>query len=550
MSSNPNELEMQRQINRLERKLDELATRDRAPFIRKGSPVFIADAMVADYIGPQSYATDYTGSADGNFGQQATIPEGTLLGGVIFRKGLFGKAVQVAEPSTNLIFNPSFEAETGTTITAWTRNTFGTITGYTGAVEATPFATLGYNAWHCKQPNILGAIWIDTVIGPLTGAHVASVNIEVLSGRAFLRIWNGTADIASLEITTSGRHYLPFTAAGTTIRVIITVGSVGAIGVGEIYADCVQVEAKAYPTPYLDGSLGDGHSWAGTANNSASSRKEARLSYFPTVVGRGSLQGSAMAWINAIPHLPYSIVFETRGPGITAGWRLRLVPSGGQFFLQWVDPADVTQISAEVPAVVSLDEWHHVAVTWDFIAGSFRIFWDGAELGQYTGPITWHAPAQFLIGTHHTGTGNSINGLVANLVLTSRVIEPAVFANIFKSLAPAYTTDVYAPDLWRNEYLNAGAKMVLFPENSTFAGEILITNLNNRSTALFLVSRFTCILIAETTASNWSNTIGTASRLNVGWDTGGVSLQNNLVSNTPFAIHTRRMPIARQAAHP
>jgi len=46
-----------------------------------------------------------------------------------------------------------------------------------------------------------------------------------------------------------------------------------------IYIDAAQCEAKAYPTPYCDGSLGTGHTWSGTAHNSTSSRTATELQY-------------------------------------------------------------------------------------------------------------------------------------------------------------------------------------------------------------------------------------------------------------------------------
>lgn len=47
--------------------------------------------------------------------------------------------------------------------------------------------------------------------------------------------------------------------------------------VGTVYLDAVQYEFKSYPTPYCDGSLGDGHAWGGdgTPHANISTRTEA-----------------------------------------------------------------------------------------------------------------------------------------------------------------------------------------------------------------------------------------------------------------------------------
>ena len=64
----------------------------------------------------------------------------------------------------------------------------------------------------------------------------------------------------------------------------------------EIYFDAVQLEAGSAATPYCDGSLGDGHAWAGTAHASGSSRTEAKLTY--AAAGNiSAAAGTMMAWV-------------------------------------------------------------------------------------------------------------------------------------------------------------------------------------------------------------------------------------------------------------
>lgn len=61
-----------------------------------------------------------------------------------------------------------------------------------------------------------------------------------------------------------------------------------------LYIDCVQVEATAYPTPYVDGALGLNHSWSGTAHASTSSRTAASLKFTnPLSATAGTL---ALTW--------------------------------------------------------------------------------------------------------------------------------------------------------------------------------------------------------------------------------------------------------------
>ena len=63
------------------------------------------------------------------------------------------------------------------------------------------------------------------------------------------------------------------TTAGMGVRVGLNASQ------GSFLVDAFQVENKSYATPYADGSLGNGHSWSGTAHASTSSRTQAGLYY-------------------------------------------------------------------------------------------------------------------------------------------------------------------------------------------------------------------------------------------------------------------------------
>jgi hypothetical protein len=81
------------------------------------------------FDGPQPYNLDYTGSNASHMGVG-----GTESGGVIYRPGRYGKAVQVAEATTNLVTNPSFEVNlTGWTTSGGTRQTSGSCDGRSSA---------------------------------------------------------------------------------------------------------------------------------------------------------------------------------------------------------------------------------------------------------------------------------------------------------------------------------------------------------------------------------------------------------------------------------
>ncbi len=65
-----------------------------------------------------------------------------------------------------------------------------------------------------------------------------------------------------------------------------------------IYVDGVQLEAKSYATTYADGSLGNGYSWSGSENESASVRLRSNLSY-PTSTNINENTGTISFWVKS-----------------------------------------------------------------------------------------------------------------------------------------------------------------------------------------------------------------------------------------------------------
>lgn len=529
-----NEIQLQRQIDDLRRKLETLSTRDRSPYQVVGSPIFVPDAMVANFNGPKPFNLDTTGVINGDMGQQAAAI-GNLYAGLIFRKGLFGKAVQVAEDTTNKVLNPSFEKETGTTITGWGQFSSGTTTGFVSQVDATPYAVLGNNAYHQKQTTTAGVTCIYTDI-VCNGVHTVSFDVEILSGQVVARVDALVAGtiMGSVTATTSGRYSVTFTGTNVTYRIYLLMGSGAGVGIGEAYWDCIQVEAKSTATPYCDGSLGNGHAWAGTVNNSTSFTGRTNLSFNPQVVDRGGLQGSVMMWVK--PSLKGEIVLvDVRAGALSASWRLRIFDN----VLQWYDGADVYRIAHTMTTPrVGLNDWHHVAFTWDFINGSFIAYWDG-EGTEYAGALPYTAIGQFLIGTHYSIANTyALNGLVANLVITDRVVTPTLVKNAFLSNAPVFTEDQEHYEDWFNVRVASGGVVVLYTDSYTSAGEMLITDLPSYQTATYIVSPFTTSLTGDT-GGNWGTSAG-ADLFNVYYNGTALSLQNTSGAARTFMVRMRR----------
>jgi hypothetical protein len=230
--------------------------------------------MICHYDGAEPYETNYTGNAAGHMGQV-----GVESGGITYRTGKFGKAIQIAEATTNILSNPSFELNengwagdygTGSTTRSGLVSLYGT---YSLAMTA----TLANYAWY----NNIGAV---------ENGESITLSIWFLgAGSATLYLYDLTASTARASDTDTGdtvtwkrlvASWTNTTGSAKSIRFIIEVDTAGAT----IFFDGAQAERKAYATPYCDGSLepapgGVGHTWAGVAQTSASSRTAAALSY-------------------------------------------------------------------------------------------------------------------------------------------------------------------------------------------------------------------------------------------------------------------------------
>ena len=248
---------------------------------------------MAHFDGRQPFETNYYGEPNGHMGQVATV-----AGGVIYREGMFGmKALQMAQGTTNLIVNPSFEVNT---TDGWTFFESGT----GGSMVRSSFRshTGGY-AWRI-QPSSTGAATIRTA--DISVANGATIHFQAQvwrnsAGSARLEIWNQTANASAALVdsalnNTAGHVATSWTnSTGSAVNVRLYIHNTAGAS-QDIYVDAVQAEIGTVATPYADGTLGDGHSWSGTAHNSTSMRTIANFRY-PTAGNINTVRGTVMAWI-------------------------------------------------------------------------------------------------------------------------------------------------------------------------------------------------------------------------------------------------------------
>jgi hypothetical protein len=213
--------------------------------------------LLSHFDGRLPYETNYSGEPNGHMGQVATV-----AGGVIYRPGKFYKALQCAPATTNLINNPSFE--TGTT---------GWGTDYAGT---TTIANIAGGVYGSNQMVVYSTTQPSNVYSP-----AATVSNSTSYAVSFWYKLNTAGTVVIQQFTNSSvrsSETLPAATEWTRYTKIVTTTSTAATmriyvtmpASGRLDIDAVQIEQSNVISPYCDGSLGDGHTWTGTAHASTS----------------------------------------------------------------------------------------------------------------------------------------------------------------------------------------------------------------------------------------------------------------------------------------
>lgn len=384
--------------------------------------------MLLHFDGPEPFATNYKGQSRGHMGQAP----GTYGGGVIYREGYLGKAVQLAEATQNLVTNPNFE----TGLTGWSAYATGA-----GAGTFTRGAFAKYGSWGLRVEKNAGAagdqygasiafntvsgttytgsVWVDTrFLGAGVEARLTMAGTGVPAGTTAVRT-GGTAGWQRMSVT-----FTATASAGAALRLFVTNGS------GIVRFDAVQVEEKAYATPYADGSLGggefdNGHTWSGTAHNSSSTRPIGRLDYPANDSTFKAGVGTIMGWAYHESSGGVDTLFEASDTGFTAFAYVRR-SSMGRMQVRW-GGAEFTG-STTIPDYT----WTHYALSFD--GSALRLMLNGKLEGTGTG-------ASFVPARVHVGHGSGIrnlNGLLDDLCIIGRALTGDEVRAIYESNAPVF----------------------------------------------------------------------------------------------------------------
>lgn len=394
-------------------------------------------SLLAHLDGWSPFETNFAGEANGHMGQVAA-----LAGGVIFREGKFNKALQVAEPTTNLVTNPSFE--TGTT--GWTLNN---ASGTASDARTSLYNHTGsYAVRLTGSPTGANDFYYTTVTG------LAASTAYAISAWVFVRSFTGAAQNSlglyaydTLDSGTTGRNTTITAGTSGWVRHTVVVTTTAAVGSHTIQIrlyspngytvwDAVQCEAKAFATPYCDGSLGGysaagaadktGHSWNGAAHASTSGRLTGSASY-ATAGNIGLYSGTVSAWIN-LAALASDNMHILRVNGTSAGYITLRVTTGGVLQGYWGTGA------ATDSTVLSVGTWHHVAMTYDGTTARLYVNGQAGASAASTGFASM--PTTMYVG-NVAGAGQ-LNGLLDDLAITTDCKTAEEILAIYESNAPVF----------------------------------------------------------------------------------------------------------------
>ena len=380
------------------------------------------------FWGAPPYETDFTIETDGHLGQTATVS-----GGVIGRPGKFGKAVQVAEATTNLIVNPIFE---NNVTDGWTFSQGGT----------------GGSVSHDTNIYYIGNASCRYKAGTNTCYFRPSTNVALADGESitiggyfrrdanFVGSFNIYDDTNNAARATTGGipaliepdnwEFLTLSwtnNTGSSVNVRPYFYNSSKDGVSNLWMDAIQFEKKAYPTPLAVGNMGTGHAWTGTAHNSTSSRTAAGLEY----AGAGNYnpaQGTILGWVkrSEITSTRFAYLFRY-DDGVDWNGVYSISTGTGQFRVRH------NGVSTNMNAFWSTDDFIHVGWVWD--GNTASLYFDGIFVDSVTGTTPLNPGGQLYVGWSGT-SATQINGYIDDFAIFDKALTAQEVKTIYDSQLP------------------------------------------------------------------------------------------------------------------
>lgn len=404
------------------------------------------------FDGPEPSAIDFTGALQSHAGIAATLNAGSP----VFRPGKFGKALQLAETTTNYIPNPSFEVNV--TDGGWgaygsgtkSQNTVDGLYGYdccalTVGAGTNPYL---YSGTTGTLPTLTtGENWTFS-------AYVKAGNSSAIGKSTYIVLrevgeTSPTSTSVTVTLTTSWQRISVTRTLTTTTPtsfnywiVLISTADSGDV----LLIDGVQLEKKPYATPFASGDL-PSHTWSGTANNSNSTRTSRYLTIADSI-SRSAYTVAGWFRVACPENTTISSVWRPRffqiGTYNTAGSLTIAAYSTNAYVSAYgrntVDPSwTITANTGQLDYING--DWIFVAVTWDGdkhrtyiskagVADSFVTWTDSSRPDFYGTGANKHL--------YINGTADSGMDLVEELLVLDYAASSDLIRSLMESDAPYF----------------------------------------------------------------------------------------------------------------
>lgn len=328
------------------------------------------------------------------------------------------KALRIEPAGTNLVVNPSFEVNV---TDGWEA------AGAGGSVSrSTVCAVVGTASCKFSQTDASSYVQTDTLVtNPAQGAvytayfYIRTDDAASIGDTVRLRIYEkggATGNAYTQTETTVTSTWQKVEVTRTVVEndrtiLLLLVEVSGSANTHYLYFDSVQVEATAYATSFIDGTLGTGYSWAGAAHNSTSSRTdtEVNLDVLVDLISSNDIFSMAM-WVQ----MPYD--HDATWPDDGAGsvrHIVQLLGVGNLFFFYDTLNEDFrvyynagTRLDSSAQTF-NAGDWMHLVITFDYSADNYKLYANGVEEDTNADVLSAQAYTDWTLGSETDGTDQS-----------------------------------------------------------------------------------------------------------------------------------------------
>jgi hypothetical protein len=127
-------------------------------------------------------------------------------------------------------------------------------------------------------------------------------------------------------------------------------------------------------------------------------------------------------YLNALPGNPSAFIsVDDNTPGVNLGWRIGIDSSGKFGFI--VDPDTIILEITNISSLVAVDEWHHIALTFNDATSTVKIYLDGVLENSATLTTSPHNASLFHVGAQDTALSvPGFDGKMDDLLIYDKAI--------------------------------------------------------------------------------------------------------------------------------